>query len=189
MKIGVDIDSVLNNLSECALKMFNEHSGKNVCLEDLTSYDYYECLPKEDADYMISLFSNKELWDELEPIKDSQWGLQTLVNNGHQVLLATATSPVNFAWKVEWIAKYYPFFDQKNIIRIMDKSLLNVDVLVDDCMDQLTKIICDRIVLDYAWNRNEIKDKVYDINRAYSWKDIVNIINTIERKNQKWEKE
>ena len=69
----------------------------------------------------------------------------------------------------------------------MDKSLLNVDILVDDCMDQLTKSICERVVLDYPWNRNENKDMVYDIYRAYCWKDIVNIINKIERKNKEWE--
>lgn len=189
MRICVDIDSVLNNLSECVLKMFNAHTGKSVQMEDLTTYDYYGCMSKDDADYMVSLFSKKELWDMLEPIPDSQWGLQTLVNSGHEVYLATATSPMNFAWKVDWISKYYPFFDTNNIIRIMNKSLLTTDVLVDDCLDQLTKIICDRVVLDYAWNHNERIDKVYDIYRAYNWKDIVNKIKEIERKNQLWEKE
>ena len=84
-----------------------------------------------------------------------------------------------------WADKNWNKINEERIAQ----GLITTDVLVDDCLDQLTKIICDRVVLDYAWNHNERIDKVYDIYRAYNWKDIVNKIKEIERKNQLWEKE
>ena len=187
MIVCVDIDNVCNNLTECVLAIYNSRTGKNIKMSDLTTYDFHACLPKEDADGLVALFSEKELWDSLTPIKDSQWGLQTLIHQGHRVYLATATAVINLGWKTEWVKKYYPFFDTNNIIRIMDKSLLKADVLVDDCMEQLTKSICERIVLDYQWNRDANKDFAYDILRVNDWKGIVNTISEIERKDREWE--
>ena len=69
----------------------------------------------------------------------------------------------------------------------MDKSLLKCDVMIDDCLDNLISNICERICLDYPWNQSKEKDFVYSIYRAKSWKDIVNIINDIERKDKEWE--
>ena len=184
MIIVCDIDCVLNNLCEKMLEIYNAHSGKNIQVSDITSYDFKECLPKEDADALYSLFKEKELWDSLEPIKDSQWGLQTLLNTGHQVVLATATHECNFEWKCKWIYKHFGMINESNIIRIYNKGLLRADVIIDDCMDNLIKCCCDRICLDMPYNRDDQKYYVYDIYRARDWKEIVKFINDIERKNK-----
>ena len=70
----------------------------------------------------------------------------------------------------------------------MDKSLLRVDVMVDDHLSNLVSNVCERICLDYPWNRDTSKDYAYDIKRAYNWNDVVNIINNIEKEMKKWEK-
>lgn len=189
MIICVDIDNVLNNLAERTLALYNEASGKNIQISDITAYRFDECLSNEDANGLIELFSQQELWESLVPLFDSQWGLKTLVNSGHEVYLATATHPENFAWKIEWVKKYYPFIRTNNVIRIVNKGLLRCDLMVDDCLDNLISNMCHRVCLDYPWNRDATKEFAYDIVRAYNWQDIVNIINTIERKDEEWEKE
>lgn len=60
--------------------------------------------------------------------------------------------------------------------------------MIDDCLDNLTSNICERIVINHPWNQNKTKEYVYDIHRAYSFKDVVNIIKKIERKDMEWEK-
>jgi 5'(3')-deoxyribonucleotidase len=70
----------------------------------------------------------------------------------------------------------------------MNKSLLRIDVMIDDHLSNLTSNICERICLDYPWNRSASKDYVYDIKRAYSWNDVVDIINKIEKEMKEWEK-
>lgn len=188
MIIACDIDGVLNNLVEETLKLYNSRSGKNIQISDITSYNFSDCLPIEDAEGIVSLFKEKCLWDSLKPLQGSQKTLKQLIKKGHQIYLATATDPINFQWKIEWLKQYFSFIPSDNVIRIMDKSLLKCDVLIDDCLDNLTTIFCERVCIDSPWNQSTSKDYAYDIKRAYSWNDVLNIINNIEREMKKWEK-
>jgi 5'(3')-deoxyribonucleotidase len=188
MIIACDIDGVLNNLVEETLNLYNSRSGKNIQVSDITSYNFSDCLPREDAEGIISLFKEKCLWDSLKPVQGSQKILKQLIKKGHQIYLATATNPINFSWKIDWLKRYFPFIPEDNIIRIMDKSLLKTDILVDDCLDNLISSSAERITLNYPWNQNELKDYAYGIRRAYSWNDIVNIINNIAKEMKEWEK-
>ena len=188
MIIVCDIDNILNNLAERTIEVYNSSTKKNIQLSDIISYNFYDCLSKEDADGIVSLFKNKSLWDSLKPLEGSQNGLKQLMKKGHRVYLATATDPINFEWKVAWLQQYLPFISEDNVIRIMDKSLLKADILIDDCLDNLINSFTERVVLDYPWNHNELKDYAYGIRRAYDWSDIVNIVNDIEKEMKKWEK-
>lgn len=188
MIIMCDIDGVLNNLTQAAIDICNEHMDTNLKMDDIVSYNFDECLPADVASKIIGLFKLEEFWNNLRPIEGSQKYLRQLIKHGHQVYLATATDPINFEWKCGWIKQYFNFIPADNIIRIMDKSLLKCDVMIDDCLDNLTGNICERICLDYPYNRDASKDYSYDIYRASGWRDIVCIINDIERKNKEWEK-
>lgn len=188
MIICVDIDNILNNLTEKVIEVYNTRNNKDIQMASITSYNFYDCLSREDANDIIDLFKEKSLWDSLKPLEGSQNGLKQLLKMGHKVYLATATDTLNFDWKVAWIKQYYPFIPEDNIIRIIDKSLLKCDVLVDDCLDNLIGSFAERITLDYPWNHNELKDYAYSIRRAYNWTDIINIISDIEREMIEWEK-
>ena len=186
MIIACDIDGVLNNLTDKVLELYNSITGKKIKPSDITKYNFRECLPKEDADGICKLFKEKELWDSLTPLPYSQKCLKNLMNKGHQIIIATATDPINFEWKCQWMKDHFPFISTDNIIRIMDKSLLKCDVMIDDHIDNLISNFCERIVIDAPWNKESAKDMVYDIYRAYDWRDVINIINDIERKNEEW---
>ena len=187
MIICFDIDNILNDLAPKTISLYNSRTGKNINISDITSYNFFDCLPKEDAEKIISLFKEKVLWDSLKPLQGSQNALKQLIKNGHQIYLATATNPINFEWKVDWLKRYFPFIHSDNVIRIMDKNLLRVDVLIDDCLDNLIGSFTERITLDYPWNQDISKDFAYDIKRAYSWSDIINIINDIDKEMKEWE--
>jgi 5'(3')-deoxyribonucleotidase len=186
MIIACDIDGVLNNLTEKALELYNSRTGKNLQQSDITKYRFLECLPKEDAEGICKLFKEKTLWDSLTPLPYSQKCLRSLSNQGHQIIIATATDPINFEWKCQWMQYHFPFIPTDNIIRIMDKGLLKCDVLIDDNIDNLISNFCERVVIDAPWNKESSKDMVYDIYRAYDWRDVSNIIHNIERKNEEW---
>lgn len=188
MIIVCDIDNILNNLAEKVIEIYNLYAKKNIQFSDITSYNFYDCLPREDADCIFSLFKEKELWDSLKPLDGSQNNLKKLIKKGHQVYLATATDPINFEWKIAWLKQYFPFIPEDNVIRIIDKGLLKADVIIDDCIDNLIISFAERVCLDYPWNHNELKDYAYGIRRAYNWSDINNIINNIEKEMKKWEK-
>ena len=187
MIIACDMDSVLNNLTEKMLEIYNAQSGKNIQIEDLTAYNFYDCLRKEDADGLIRSFKNKVLWDSLSPIEGSRVGLQKLLDDGHRVYIVTATAPDNFAWKVNWMRKYFPFFNSDNIIRMKDKSLFKCDIMIDDCYDNLIKNkLCHKICFDYPWNRDNAKDWVHGTYRCKTWSEIVDSVNKIQDEVNTW---
>jgi 5'(3')-deoxyribonucleotidase len=188
MLIAVDLDNVLNDLVEKTLVLYNSRTGKNIQINDVTTYKFYECLPREDADGIIALFKERELWDSLEPLPGSQKVLRQLANQGHRIIIATATDPCNFEWKCQWVAEHYPFIQTDNIIRIMDKSLLSADVLIDDHIENLTSFYYERVCIDYLYNRSNSKDYAYNIHRVKSWDEIPSVIRNIERKMKQWEK-
>ena len=185
MIIACDWDNIINNLTEKIIEIYNAQSGKNIQMSELTSYNFYDCVAKEDADGIVKLFKNKAMWDSLVPIEGSREGLQKLIEAGHRVYMVTATASENFNWKIQFLKKHFPFFNTDNVIRMMDKSLMKCDVLIEDCAEQLIKHkLCYRVCLDYPWNRN-IKDFTYSVYRCKNWHDILETINKIEKETNK----
>lgn len=186
MIIACDMDSVINNLTEKTLEVYNSQNGKNIQMSDITSYNFYDCLNKEDAEGILKLFKNKSLWDSLKLIPGAKEGLQKLIDDGHKVYIVTIASPESFVWKMKWIKQRLPFFNTDNVVRLIDKSLFKCDILIEDCLDQLIKHkLCHRICLDYPYNRH-IDDFIYNINRCKNWNEILEIINQIVKENEEW---
>ena len=65
MIIMCDLDAVLNDLIPKTLSLYNSRTGKNIQASDITTYNFSECLSEEDANGIIELFKEKELWDSL----------------------------------------------------------------------------------------------------------------------------
>ena len=136
-RIALDCDDVLNNLNEVVCKVFNEENDTDITEDTFTSYDIYKCLPFEDAEKYAALWRREEIWRSLTPVYHSQWGAKKVVDDGFDVYITTATQWENFPWKVEWLQSYFPFIDESHIICIRDKSILDVDVMIDDNLDNL----------------------------------------------------
>ncbi len=188
MIIACDMDCVLNNLMDKTLEIYNAQSGKNIQMSDLTSYNFYDCLDKKDADGITKLFKNKLLWDSLTPTDGSREGLQKLIDAGHRVYIVTATATENWPWKISWLKKYFPFFNTNNVVRMNDKSLFKCDVMIEDSYEQLIKNkLCKKICLDYPWNNDEHKDWVHDTHRCKNWTDILEAVNKIEKEIKEYE--
>ena len=181
LKVACDVDEVINDLIDKTIKLYNDRYGAELTRDIFVEYDIYKCLPFEEAELFVNLFFQKELWDTVEPIKDAQWGLKYLTNNGFDVYLATATNYETYQYKVEWIKRYFPFIDEKNIICIHNKSLLDVDFVIDDCAENL--INCKwthRILVDQVWNQHP-KYFAYNLHRAHNWHEIIDVITTIAK--------
>lgn len=187
MIICVDWDCVLNNLMDKTLEIYNAQSGKNIQMSDLTSYNFYDCLPREDADGIVKLFKNKAMWDALTPIDGARKGLQKLIDDGNKVYIVTATATENWPWKISWLKKYFPFFNTDNVVRLMDKSLFKCDIMIEDAYEQLIKNkLCHKIILDYPWNCCEEKDWVHSTYRCKNWQEIVEAVNKIKDEVAEW---
>jgi len=59
MIIGVDFDNVLFPTMHAVIDLYNKKYNDNLKLEDITTYNFYECLDSEVANKLINLFIDK----------------------------------------------------------------------------------------------------------------------------------
>lgn len=188
LRIAIDFDETLFPTLERVLEIYNKRHGTNIELSQIVAYNLHDCLDQAVADGVIELFCDKELYDNLQPYKGAVRSIKALAEQGHEIYVATASDIRNMEWKEQLLQKHFPFIPKKNLIRIHNKSLLNVDVLVEDKLDNLKSTFADRVCFDQPWNRDTHVDYAYSIARVRHWGEINNVINNIERKNKEWEK-
>lgn len=188
MIIAVDFDETLFPTLDKVIEIYNKTHDTVLELSQITTYNLYECLDASTADELLDLFLKKEVYDNLQPYKEAVRATRTLVEQGHEIYIATATNVKNLEWKEQLLQRYFPFIPKNNLIRIYNKKLLNVDVLIEDNLDTLIQTFAERICFNQTWNEDEKKDYAYNIYRVHHWGEVPNVIKEIERKNKEWEK-
>ena len=188
MRIAIDFDSTLFPTVEKVIEIYNKKNNTSIDLSQITTYSLYDCLPADVADELISLFVDKTTYNSLQPYKGSIKAVQSLVGRGHEIIIATATDVKNLEYKEKLLQRYFPFIPKENLIRIHNKNLLNVDVLIEDKLDNLTQTLAEPICFNQPWNIDKDMDYVYGIYRINNWGEINNIIQSIERKEKEGEK-
>lgn len=179
MRIGIDLDNTLNDQVAAASKIYEQETGN--CIYDfITKYGFDECLPEDTARRMHSIVNDPVIYRHVTAIDGAQNAVNKLIDNGHVVYIATAGSPFTFSAKGDWINTNFPRINRDNIIHINHKGLLNLDVLIDDCAQNLIDgKIYSRIIFDAPWNR-DIHDDVFGIHRMTHWNEIHKIIKQIQ---------
>ena len=181
MIIACDVDNVLNNLTESVLKVYNADHNDNLKIEDIKSYSIEDYVKPEFKKGFPSLFLDKRVWKGISVIPDCVEVLKKWYDNGHEIYFVTATNTENMHKKAEWLQRTFPFMDvRKNLICMQKKQMLsgNIDVLIDDCIDNLDNGKYHSIVFDYPWNQDEyrVPDSPFNYrflsHRAYNWEDI-----------------
>lgn len=188
LKIAIDFDSTLFPTMDRVVELYNKKHDASLDMSQITTYDLHDSFDPDIADELLGLFVEKTTYDCLQPYKGSIKAVKALVEQGHEVYIATSTDVRNIKWKEDLLQKHFPFIPKNNLICIHNKALLNVDVMVDDKLDNLTQTFADRICFNQLWNVDESADYAYALYRIHSWGEISNIINSIERKSKEWEK-
>lgn len=188
MKIAIDFDEVLFPTLDKVLEVYNKRRDKQLTLSQITTYNLYECLDNAVADELISLYVDKSIYNNLQPYKGSVKAIKALADKGHELYVATASDMRNMEWKEKLLQRYFPFIPKENVIRIHNKKLLNVDVLIEDKLDNLIQTFAERVCFNQPWNQDKEADYVYSIYRIHNWSEIINVINNIERKDKEWER-
>lgn len=172
MKIGIDLDNVLNNLNQEWIKLYNNDYDDNLAIEDIKDWNlhkYVKC-GKEIYDYLTSSLFNK-----LKPLPHSVEVTQRL-SEKYELFVVTATSPEHLDVKAKWLKKYFPHIPEENLISTTKKYLVNVSILIDDAPHNIESFPNATIVLDYAWNRDLQVSNKHTNWRVYNWLEIEEVI-------------
>lgn len=185
IKIAFDLDNVCVNTTECILQYINERLPVNLKMTDITSYSIEAALPEEYKWIVESGFRDKQMWKKVKLLPQCANIIYTLYCEGYDIYFATSSLPENLRKKINHLSRNMQFFPEgyieKRTININDKYLLNVDILVDDCLDHIanTKRNYWSIVLDYPWNRDRAMIEQPRIIRVTDWNRIYLAIHTI----------
>ena len=184
MKIAIDLDNIIINTTETLVDYINERLPVDLKMSDITTYSIESALPEQYRWVVDAGFHDKNFWKEVKVIPEAIEVIEQIYNEGNSIWFATSSLPENLRKKINHLSRNLPFlpkdFVWRHTINLQDKSLLDVDVLIDDCLGHL--LHPDRkyvgIVLDYPWNQTE--SNIPNLLRAYSWWGIYDRIKTIE---------
>lgn len=179
LKIGIDIDGTINNMCECVLKVYNEDSGDNLKVEDITNYYIENFVKEEYKKDFHKYFVDKRVWKQVEIDREAKEYIAKLNSDGHIIYFVTSTEPENISKKASWLQREFPDINiRKRLIRCYDKQLLfGLDILIDDYDKNLIDGNYLRVLFDKPWNQNlKEYDNIHQFYRMTNWCNIYEII-------------
>ena len=182
LTILVDMDDTIENLCEVWVEMLNEKHGRRVELCDIVDWDMSLFFPGLTREELYAPLFTRELYQRITPLPGARKHMEMLMDDGHKILLVTASHPATIQMKYELVIKrYFPFIDTKGIITAYEKQRIKGDVLIDDAPHNLENGDYIGVLFDSHHN------KTYDaesngFRRVKSWSEIYDYINKLCRK-------
>lgn len=178
MRIGIDIDNVIFNTAETVLDVHYEDTGERLHLSDITDYNMTKFVSRKYRYHFHELFYDERVLNYLRPLDYCV----EIINNmfykqGHDILFVTASPRYILPDGKKKLQELFDFDVSKLIVYAKDKSVVDIDILIDDCLDHISNHIFCRekpaVLLNYPWNQEPIvggsRNLLY---RADNWKDI-----------------
>lgn len=175
LQLIIDSDEILFNTIKRVLDLYNEEYELNYTLEDINDWNLCNCqLPGTN---MTKYFEMPGFFKSLEPIDGAQEYLKKIYEDGHKILIATASPKFAILDKIEHIRNTFPFLQDEDIVAITHKNLLKGDIMFDDGLHNISKSICDYpVIMNAPWNRSGVKYK-----RVNSWKEFYEYVQEIAK--------
>lgn len=175
MIIAVDIDNVLNNLTEKVIELYNADSGDCLALSDITCYSI-ESFMKPDFHHRLGYYFSCAA-ALAKPQPGAVEFIQKLSDDGHDIYYVTSTTYSVMPTKIEWLQRHFGLISARRVVRLHDKYLFKCDIMIDDCLFNLSGDGYRKILLDYPWNRVAPEfDEMFGIERAQNWEEIYRFI-------------
>ena len=176
-RILVDLDDTLTNLIQVWVEKINQKFDTNVKFEDIADWDiakFFPSVPKQD---IFKVLSDKSIWNEVTPLAYSQEYLQKLKDDGHEILIVSASHYKDIQDKYEKIIqKYFPFIDWKDVVVTSRKELIQGDILIDDAIHNVEMSNHRyKFLMDCSHNQEFDCNKNKTL-RVYNWVEIYDII-------------
>lgn len=136
----------------------------------IKQYDICKTFPLLTREQIFVPVQQKGFYLNLKPEPFALETLNTLLNEGHHLYIASNICgvPHSAEEKIQWLKKYFPFIPEKNIIFTYQKSLLKLDVLVDDWEENLKYGSYKGFLYSQPWNDFVSPD---DIDKVKNFKD------------------
>jgi len=178
LKIILDMDEVITDTFGSWLSLYNADYNDNLTREDIKGWGVHQWVKPEcghDVHDYLNLHGFFLNMDEIDGAID---GIKKLVDDGHDVIIASATphiSKMGYEEKKEWLIKNVPFLSIDNFASIHRKDRLIGDILFDDGVHNLVGFTGVSVAMVRPWNTD--KEHAWKYERAFSsWKDFLKFV-------------
>lgn len=105
MIIGVDVDNVVNNLTERVLQVYNSDNNDTLTINDITEYHMQDFVKPECRDNFHKYFVDERVWKNVSAINNCVEVVKKYHDLGHTIYFVTSTEPTNVSTKANWLQK------------------------------------------------------------------------------------
>ena len=170
------MDDTIENLGETWVAYLNEKYGTSVKRCDVTDWDISKSFPSISKHEVFAPLFDKKMWKRVKPLPGAVEYLKRLMDDGHKVLIVTASHQNSVAIKLNHVLfKYFPFFTYKDVIVTTQKQLINGDIMIDDAPHNLEGGKYFGILVSAPHNRSYDAEKNGFV-RADNWDEIYKIV-------------
>lgn len=179
LTILIDMDDTIELLAKAWVAFLNDRYGTSVTPETLSDWEVWKFFPGLSKDEVYAPLYEDEFWDWVEPMEGASDYIQKIMDDGHKVLIVTASTYHTLKPKMEKVLfKYFPYFSWHDVIVTYQKQLIKGDVLVDDGPHNLIGADCCKILMDSPHNR-KFDAESNGIIRVKNWSEVYSEIKNI----------
>ena len=168
LRIAIDMDETIADSLGKQLGAYNKAFGARVTPDDLDGQHLHDLVPADRADHARDLFHDPAFFLDLELIDGSREVIRDLAQR-HEVFIASAAMevPTSFAAKYAWLREHFAFIPTSHLVFCGDKSVLDVDVLIDDTPRHFERFRGTPILFSAPHNQQEQRYR-----RVSSWDEV-----------------
>ena len=173
-----DSDDVSVDFMEMWLQEINRLYGCGLKPEQIKNWNLMQYFPDLTREQVFGVLDDINIWQNLNPIPESQRYLSLLHKEGYELYLVTATPYSQCHHKCKRLQQLFPFLDDEHIIISHNKQMIRGDMLIDDSPYNLVYGEYSKILFDRPHNQKFPNDE-YDMHRAKGWSDVYRLIHDI----------
>ena len=168
LRIAVDMDEVLTDTLGKQLRLYNQRYGTSASHSDLYGNNLVDITPEPHKEWLRSMLHDPGFFADLDPLPGALEGMERLCAQ-HDVFIASAATqfPNSFNEKIAWLKLYLPQIPLNRIIFCGDKSILNVDYLIDDSAYHFEGLRGVGLLFDAPHNQHQ-----RDYFRVHGWPEV-----------------
>jgi 5'-nucleotidase len=156
LSLAIDMDEVLVDTLGKMLASYNQRYNAKVTSADLHGLELADIVPEDHRPWVLEMLHQPGFFADIAPMHGALACIDRLCRK-HRVYIASAATefPDSFRDKMNWLANYVPQIPTHRIIFCGEKSVLDVDYLVDDTPSHFEGMRGTGLLFDAPHNRLE----------------------------------
>lgn len=163
LSLAIDMDEVLVDTLGKMLASYNQRYKANFTPADLHGLELADIVPEDHRPWVLEMLHQPGFFADIDPMHGALACIDRLCRK-HRVYIASAATefPDSFRDKMNWLDRYVPQIPRHRIIFCGEKSVLDVDYLVDDTPSHFEGMRGTGLLFDAPHNR--LEDRYYRVN-------------------------